>query len=178
MCLYQCRLLGGFSDSQSWAQHSEIKKQSQKNAGRVNAGFWENRRIPRGLGALLWRPMQTGGQNAQPQSQRTHRPHRHPAYRGGGCLKEQHCAAHWRLEVLMPTPPLIPQVHLPHRCAPANQCQSPSPDPAQTTHRHQFVGPQRMHRFSCAWKVGYSFLCTLCFIVIYFPWFFLLIDLF
>ena len=112
-------------------------------------------------------PCRLGGRMLSPRARGPRDPTRIRPIRGG--LKEQHCAAHWRPEVLMPTPPLIPQVHLPHKCAPANQCQSPSPDPAQTTHRHQFVGPQRMHRFSCAWKVGYSFLCTLCFIVIYFP---------
>ena len=92
------------------------------------------------MGALLWRPMQTGGPDAQPQSQRTQRPHPHPAHQGG--LREQHCTAHWRPEVLRrPTPPLTPQVHLP---APDNQRQSPSPDPAQTTHCHHVVGSKWM----------------------------------
>ena len=52
MCLHRCRLLGGFSDSQSWAQQSEIKKQNQKklehrqNKRRV----WRETAETRGLG--------------------------------------------------------------------------------------------------------------------------------
>ena len=81
-------------------------------------------------------------------------------------LREQYSATRWRPETLNTTPPLTPQVHLPGRCAPDNQRHGPSPDPAQNTRCHQVVGPQRMQILSAAWKVGSSFLCTLCFIFI------------
>ena len=87
----------------------------------------------------------------------------HPS---GPGLREQHSATRWRPDALMPTPPLTPQMHLPGRCAPDNQRHGQSPDPAQTTRCHQVVRPQRLQSFSSAWKVGSSFLCTLCFIFI------------
>ena len=70
-------------------------------------------------------------------------------------------------EALKPTLPLTPQVHISGRCAPDNQRHGPFPDPTQTTRCHQAVGPQRLQSFSSAWKVGSSFLCTLCFIFMY-----------
>ena len=174
MCLHQCRLLGGFSDSQSWAQHSEIKKNKAKrrsDAGRVNAGFWENRRRPRGLGALLWRPMQTGGQDAQPQSQRTQTPHRHPAHQGR-VSGSSPALPPWAQRRRRPPRRSPPQDQLLGRCAPDNQHHGPSPDPTQTICCRQVVGPQRLQSFSSAWNVGSRFLCTLCSFLTYFLWFF------
>ena len=82
MFLYRNRRLGGFSDSQSWAQQSEIKKQNQKKLGR---GQRESRVLSetaetRRLGESYVEDMQTGGRNAQPQSQMTQRLYPHPAY--------------------------------------------------------------------------------------------------
>ena len=52
MCLHRCQLLGGISDSQSWAKQSEIKYQNQKKLRRTQS---KNRVLreaaePRGVG--------------------------------------------------------------------------------------------------------------------------------
>ena len=169
MCLHWCRLLGGFSDSQSWAQQSEIKKQNQKKLGRRQSKSRVLREAAetRGVGGSSVKAPADGGMGCSapapedPASPPKSRP-------SAGRLREQHSAAHWRPEALTPTLPLTPQVHLPRRCAPENQHQDPSRDHAQTIRCHQAVGPQRLQRFSSAWKVGSVFLCTLCFIFMYF----------
>ena len=118
MCLHHCWLLRGFSDSQSWAQQSEIKIQTKRSsdAGRVSAGFGEKRRRPGGLGALLWRACGQGEECLAPEPE-------DPASPPASCpsapsLREQHSTARWRPEWLTTTPPLTSQVNLPSRCTP------------------------------------------------------------
>ena len=163
MRLHWCWLLGGFSDSQSWAQQSEIKKQNQKHFGR---GQSESRVLRDALGALLWRACRLGGGMLSPRTRGPSVPSQITP--NSANLREHHCATCWRPEALKTTPPLTPQVHLPGRCAPDNQHHGPSPDPTQTIRCHQVVRPKRLQSFSAAWKEGSSFLCILCFIFIYF----------
>ena len=161
--MLRCGLLGGFSDSQSWAQQSEIKKQNQKQLRRRQS---ESRILRNELGGSSVEGLQTGGGMISPRP-------RGPSIPTGimpNSAESQGAAQCHPLEAeaLKPTPPLTPQVHLPGRCAPDNQRHGPFPDHAQTTCCHQVVGPQRLQSFSSAWKVGSSFLCTLCFIFMYF----------
>ena len=58
MCLLRCGLLGGFSDSQSWAQQSEIKKQNPKQLGRRQS---ESRILRNELGGSSVEGLQAGG---------------------------------------------------------------------------------------------------------------------
>ena len=157
MCLHQCWLLGGFSDSQSWAQQSEIRKQNQKQFGR---GQSESRVLRDALGGSSVEAAADGGAGCsapEPEDPETPPVSRPP----GPGPSEQHSATRWRPDALTPTPPLTPQMHLPGRCAPDNQRHGQSPDPAQTIRCHQVVRPQRLQSFSSAWKQGSSFLCTL-----------------
>ena len=119
MCLHQCQLLGGFSDSQSWAQQSEIKKQNQKKLGRRQS----ERRVlreaaeTRGLGgSSVEAPADWGAVCSVPEPE-------DPASPPASCpsapsLREQHSTARWRPEWLTTTPPLTSQVNLPGRCTP------------------------------------------------------------
>ena len=169
MCLHRCQLLGGIPDSQFWAKQSEIKNQNQKklrctqSKSRVLREAAETRGVG---GSSIKAPADGGAGCSAPEPEDPVSP---PASRPSArSLRVQHSATHWRPEALTPTGPLTLQVHLPCRCAPENQRQGPSRDPAQTTHCQQVVRPQRQQSFSSPWKVGCSFLCTLCFIFIYF----------
>ena len=64
MCLLRCGLLGGFSDSQSWAQQSEIKKQNQKQLGHRQS---ESRVLRNELGGSSVEGLQTGGGMLSPR---------------------------------------------------------------------------------------------------------------
>ena len=114
MRLHRCRLLSGFSDSQSWAQQSEIKKQNQKKLGRRQS----ERRVlreaaeTRGLGgSSVEAPADWGAGCSAPEPEDPASP---PASRPSApSLREQHSATRWRPEALTPTPPLTPaDVHL------------------------------------------------------------------
>ena len=106
VCLHWCQLLSGFSDSQSWAQQSEIKKQNQKKLGRRQS----ERRVlreaaeTRGLGgSSVEAPADWGaGYSApEPEDPESH-PHSRPS---GPGVRKQHSAARWRPDALTPTPP-------------------------------------------------------------------------
>ena len=81
MCLHRSRHLGGFSDSQSWAQQSEIKKQNQKKLGRRQS----ERRVlreaaeTRGLGgSSVEAPADWGGGMLSPRAREPSVPTRIP----------------------------------------------------------------------------------------------------
>ena len=130
MCLHRNQLLGGFSDSQSWAQQSEIKKTKPKEA-RTRAerkqGSEQSGRDPEAWGIFCGGHADWGAECSAPEPDD---PASVPTSRlSAPSLREQHSTAHWRPEVLTPTPPLTPQVHLPGRCAPDNQRHGQSPTP-------------------------------------------------
>ena len=166
MRLHRCRLLSGFSDSQSWAQQSEIKKQNQKKLGRRQSKSRVLREAAetRGVGSSsVQAPADGGGGMLSPSARGPSVPTRIPPISAESKGAAQRRPLEARGDDTHPASD--PQVHLPGSSAPENQRQGPSRDPAQTTHRHQFVGPQRMQILSAAWKVGSSFLCTLCFFI-------------
>ena len=99
MCLHRCRLLSGFSDSQSWAQQSEIKKQNQKKLGR---GQSESRVLreaaeTRGLGGSSVEGLQTGGGMLSPRARGSSVPTRILPI----CAESQGAAQHCPMEARM-----------------------------------------------------------------------------
>ena len=85
MCLHSCRLLSDFSNSQSWAQQTEIKNKTKRNSdeSRVKAGFWEEQQRPGGLAALLWWACRLGGGMLSPRARGPSVPTRIPPIRNG-----------------------------------------------------------------------------------------------
>ena len=168
MCLHRCQLLGGISDSQSWAKQSEIKYQNQKKLRRTQSKSRVLREAAetRGVGGSSVEAPADGAGMLSPRARGPSVPTRFPPISAESKGAAQRRPLEARGDDTHPASD--PQVHLPGRCAPENQRQGPSRDPAQTTQCHQVVRLQRQQSLSSAWKVGCSFLCTLCFIFIYF----------
>ena len=141
-----------------------MKTKISSDARRVKAGFSEKQRR---TGGLFYRgPCRWGCGMLSPRARGPSVPTRIPPISAESKGAEQSRPLEARGDDTHPASD--PQVHLPGRCAPEIQHQGPSRDPAQTTQCQQVVRLHRQQSLSSAWKVGCSFLCTLCFIFIYF----------